>query len=103
MTLNDIESKLASLEEKAKSLSSNKLWFLLLLLPVIILKYRSIIIDLLIKDSNKIVNDTTKKDNVLASEQQAASVQADQILKDANDAKEKSDQETVTADWNVKK
>jgi len=76
---------------------------LLLLLPVIILKYRSIIIDLLIKDSNKIVNDTTKKDNVLASEQQAASVQADQILKDANDAKEKSDQETVTADWNVKK
>lgn len=97
MTLNEFEAKV-------KDLYDNHKWLIvLLIIPLLILKFRSVIIDILIGDSKKILADTTKKDDALAAQQQEANTKADQIIQDAKATKEKSDKEEVTDDWFKKK
>jgi hypothetical protein len=96
MNLNDIENKLKDIW------ANNKLLLVLVAIPLLILKFRSVIIDLLVKDSRKIVDETTKKDDALKTEQTVANTKADQIIVDANKAKKDSDSQTVNEDWNKK-
>ena len=94
MTLNDIEAKLKDIW------ANNKLLLVLVAIPLLILKFRSVIIDLLVKDSRQIVDDTAKKDAALATQQTVANAQADQVIQDANKAKKDSDSKPVDENWN---
>ena len=88
-------------EAKIKDLWANhKLLLVLLIIPLLILKFRSVIIDLLVKDSRQILDDTTKKDTGLAAAQGEANAKADQIIEDANKDKKDSDSKPVDENWN---
>lgn len=94
---------LKDLEDKVTDIWNNHKWlFVLVAIPLVILKFRSVIIELLVKDSRKILDDTTKKDDVLKQQQTAATTKADQIIADADKARKDSQNEPVKEDWNKK-
>lgn len=96
MTLNEFE-------DKVNDLWKNHRWLLILLaIPLIILKFRSTIIDLLLGDSSKILKETSNKDSKLGDQQKAANTKADKIIEDANKEREESDDKKVNEDWNKK-
>lgn len=67
---------------------------------ILIFKFRSLIIDLLVSDSRKVVSDTVKQDAALKKEENVANDQANQLRKQAEDlGKNKS---SVDEDWNKK-
>jgi hypothetical protein len=103
MILQDLQAKLTALEDKCKSLSSSKLWYLLLLVPIIVLKYRSFLIDLLVKDSKQITEDTTKKSEVLVQQENQANNQANKIISDADKAKADATGGDIPDNWYEKK
>lgn len=67
---------------------------------ILIVKFRSAIIDLLISDSRKIVSDTVKQDAQLKVEENQANDQANQLRREADQlGKNKA---VIDEDWNKK-
>lgn len=94
MTLQDLETKLKDFVNK------NKLAIILVAVPLLILKYRSIIIEYLIKDANKINQEAVKQDTALQVAQATADTKANQIIADADQKKKDSDDKPVDENWN---
>jgi hypothetical protein len=99
MTIQELETKMAAVEAKAKSLSQSKLWYLLLLVPIIILKYRSFLINLLVNNSKQITDDAAKQSATLVQQETQANDQANKIIADADKAKTTADSQDVPNDW----
>lgn len=92
-----------NLDQKLKDLwNGNKLAFWLLVIPlglcIVAYKFRSALIDLLVKDSRKIAIETEKQDDALAQQQAAAAAQAAQLVQQAQDLGK--DKKPVGEDWN---
>lgn len=76
---------------------SHKLFLIGFGIVILIWRFREAIIDLLVADSRKIVNEAKVKDSQLKSEEQKANAQADELVKQAEDlSKNKSE---VDEDW----
>ena len=94
-----------SLDEKLKTLwNNNRLTFFLVVIPLglalLAYKFRSFLIDILVKDSRKIGIETEQKDKVLAQQQAAAQAQAQQLVQQAQDLSK--DKPEISEDWNKK-
>lgn len=91
--------------EKIKALwaklGDTKIVLVIIGVITLIVKFRSIIIDLLVKDSKKTLDDATKKDDQLKAEETQANQQADALVKKA--AEEGKTDAPVDENWNVKK
>lgn len=81
--------------------NSNKIVFFLLI-PLIALYFaRNWLIDLLVKNSNKTVSDTTAQSEALNLDETVANTKADQIVADAD--KQVADKPIVDEHWDQKK
>jgi hypothetical protein len=95
-------SNLKALWAKIKATVSD-LWdkdkgiFILIAIAALIVKFRDIIIDILVQSSKNVQDKAEKKDAQLASQESDAKAQADQAVADA--AAEPAKQEPVTDDW----
>lgn len=91
----------ALLNTDARTLwANNKIFFIVFGLLILIIKFRSVIIDLLVSDSKQLLADTQKKDQQLKSEEDKTNSQANQLVSDAN--KLDQNKPTVGEDWNKK-
>lgn len=96
---------MASLKEKFQ-MSLTDLWnnhkiFLILFgLVIVIVKFREVLIDLLISGGKKDMEEARKKDAVLANEENRAKSDADALVKKAQEAPSK--EQPVDTDWNKK-
>jgi len=100
ITVVQVETKLKSLEQKLAALvNSNKILLVVLIVPLVIIKYRSFIINLLVKDSAQISAATVTQDAVLAKQESQDNTKADAAIADAEKIKAASDAQVVTEDW----
>jgi len=100
ITVQQVEAKLKSLEQKIAALvNSNKILLVLLIVPLVIIKYRSFIINLLVKDSAQISAATVAQDATLAKQESQDNAKADAAVADAEKTKAASDAQVVTNDW----
>lgn len=89
------------MDEWAKNLwNNNKIVFFLLIPVILLIFFRNVIIDLLIKDSRKIGNEAEEKDRKLSQDETKANTQANQIIADAD--KKSENKPEVGEDWNKK-
>ena len=97
----NLKADLQEAEDKLKTLwSNNKLLLCTLLLPILILKFHSLIISLLVGDSKQILSDTVKQDTALANQETAANTQADQIIANADTTAQAAQNKPVDENWN---
>lgn len=90
-------------ESDLKDLWANhKLLLVLLIIPILLYKFRSIFIGMLVSDSSAILAETVKKDEALKQSQTVASAKADQIIADADKARKEAESKPVNEDWNKK-
>lgn len=76
---------------------NNKIAFFLLIPIVLLVFFRNVIIDILLKDSRRIANETENKDKELLEDITKANAQANQIRDDANKLSE--NKEPIGEDW----
>lgn len=76
---------------------NNKIAFFLLIPVILLVVFRNVVIDILVKDSRRIANETEDKDKELAEAIIKANTKADQIKDDAN--KLSVDKPPVNEDW----
>ena len=81
--------------------SDHKLFFIIFGLLVLIVKFREILIDILVKSTKDTMNDATKKDDKLKTEEDQAKAAADKLVEDAKN--EPSKEKPVDDDWFKKK
>lgn len=77
--------------------SNHKIFLIIFGILIVTWKFRSILIDLLISDSKKTMDDAKKKDGDLASQENKAKSDADALVKKAQE--EPSKQKSVDDDW----
>jgi hypothetical protein len=78
--------------------SKNKLLFLLIIPVIIVYKFRTVIIDILVKNAGEIMKETEKKDKDLASQESRANDQANDLIKKAQE--EGQNKPPIGEDWN---
>lgn len=89
------------MDEWAKNLWNNNKIVFFLAIPILLLVYfRSFVINLLLHDSRKLAADAEAKDKVLTQQATQANAQADQLVDDAQ--KLNQNKQEVTEDWNKK-
>lgn len=97
---------LKALWAKIKAVASD-LWSkynIFLIIPaaiLLIIKYRDLIIDILLNSSKRVEDKAKKEDSKLATEENQAKTQADELVKKA--AEEPSKEQPVSEDWYLKK
>ena len=90
------------MDDKIKALWANNKILFFLLIPLIALYFlRNWVISLLVDSGNKIISDTSKKNDELKSHEDAANAQADQIKADADKARNNTP--VADEDWYKKK
>lgn len=96
---------MSSLKEKFK-MSLTDLWnnhkvFLIIFgVLILIVKFRGILIDILVSDGKRVMNDAKKKDAELAGQENKLKSDADELVKKAQEAPSK--EKPVDVDWNKK-
>lgn len=90
-----LNSDIADLWEK------DKLFLIIFGVLILVIKFRSILIDLIISNSKTIFNDAKKEDANLKQQEDQANQAADQLVKHAEEIGK--NEGTVTDDWNTKK
>ena len=80
--------------------TNNKIFVIIFGLLIVVFKFRSVLIDLIVAGGKKQVEEATAKDAVLAKEESAANDQANALVQKA--ANEPGKDEPVTDDWNKK-
>jgi zona occludens toxin (predicted ATPase) len=86
------------LKMDAKSLwNDHKLFFIVFGVLVLIVKFRDILIDILVSSSKSTMEDAKKEDAKLSTQENQAKADADKAVQDAKD--EPAKQTPVTDDW----
>lgn len=100
MTLQDIENKLRALEANILAVwQKDKVLLCVLVIPLILLKVRSMIIDQLTQASKKDLATTVVKSDQLQAQENKENVQADAIIKQADQTRKTEQDQPVTDDW----
>lgn len=82
----------------AKSLwNEHKLFFIIFGALILIVKFRDILIDILVSSANREMTDAKKQDASLAADENKANAQADELVKKA--AEEPAKEKPVDDDW----
>lgn len=76
---------------------NHKFFLIIFGVAIIAYKFREVIIDLLVADSHKKVDEAQKKDAILKSEEKQANDQAEQLIKEAEALSQ--DKPKVDEDW----
>lgn len=80
--------------------SSSKLFVIIFGVLILIIKFKSVIIDILLKDSKDVLQNTIDKDAKLQQQQNAANDAANALIKQAEDLDK--NKPGVGEDWNKK-
>lgn len=75
----------------------NKLFFLILIPIIVLIKFRDVFINLLVKGAKREVDQTQQQDATLAKKEDQANAQANQLVQDANQLGE--NKPTVDENW----
>lgn len=87
--------------EKLKELWAKYKLVVIIAVPLLILGwFRDLIIDMLVSNSNKMVDKTKEQSDSLKTQETKVNAQADQVIADAD--KKSQDKPEVTEDWNKK-
>lgn len=90
------------MDKKIKALwAKNKLLFILLLIPIVLVFFGDSIIQLLVRNSGRIFKDAQETDSQLRSDQTAANTQANDLVHKADSADD--NKPSVDEDWYKKK
>jgi hypothetical protein len=76
---------------------NHKVFLIIFGIAIIVFKFREVIIDLLVSDSHKKVDEAQKKDVELRAEEKQANDQANQLVKEAENLSH--DKPKVDEDW----
>ena len=79
---------------------NHKIFLIIFGIAIIAYKFREVIIDILVSDSHKKVDEAQKKDVELRAEEKQANDQANQLVKEAEALSQ--DKPKVDEDWNLK-
>lgn len=107
MNIQAIKDKLQTLDNECRAaevtlvnlIKNNYLTILLVAVPLIVLKVRSIIVDMLLANAKKTMADTVAKDQILKAKETAENDKADQIIKKADSDRSTEQGQSVGADW----
>lgn len=78
----------------------DKLFFILFGVVILIVKFRSLLVDLIVSDSANVLKNAEKDDSALAKDEKANNQAADQLVQHAQQLS--SQEGKVTDDWNKK-
>lgn len=97
-----MEQKLQALKDKVKNLfsslwNSNKLYFYLIGTVLIIIKFRELLINMLVSSSKVIFSSSQKKDDLLSSQEKTDNKEADRLVEEAS--KLPSEEKPVDENW----
>jgi len=101
-TLSSIEGKFRATEEFLVSIvTANKSLIVvgLVAIPLLILKFRSMIVDMLLASAKKNLADATAKSTALQAKETAENAQADAIIKAAATTRTTEQAQPVPDDW----
>lgn len=80
--------------------ASNRVFLISAFVLILIVKFHDAIFDAIVSSSKKLLEDSTKKDQVLRTEETSANNQANQLVEQAN--KLDDNKTKVDDDWNKK-
>lgn len=80
--------------------ANNKLFLIIFGVLILIIKFRTVIIDILVSNSKEILEDAKKQDTQLKSEENKANDQANQLVKESKDLSKNKPK--IDEDWNKK-
>lgn len=90
------------LEAPLTVLWTNYKWFLIIFsLLILAYKFKDVIIDILLKNSKRVLSETSKKSDSLLKEENKMNEQANNLIEESN--KLNSNKPSVNEDWYLKK
>lgn len=94
-----LKDQASKINQDFKTLWNNNRIFLILLIPIIlIIKFRNVIIDILVNASKQQIEDAQNKDAKLKTKEDQAKAQANQLVDEANKLGQQP-QQPVDVDW----
>ena len=88
----------AKFNQDAKSVwTNNKIFFIIFGVVLLVIKFRNVIIDLLLSSAKQIEADAKKEDSKLASQENQANTEADKLVQQAQE--EPAKQPPVDVNW----
>ena len=94
-----LKSFWAKINQDAKDIwNSSKVFFIIFAIVIAIVKFKDILIGLLVSGGKAAVDDAKKKDTVLAAQETQANTDADKLVEKAKE--EGADKPAIGDDWN---
>ena len=101
MKMSEEKSFLDKLSSSPSELwKNNKLFFIAFGAIILIIKFRSLLVDLIVSDSKKVFGDAKKQSDVFKGEEDSANKKANELVAKAD--QKLNNRPTVDEDWNKK-